>query len=399
MASQILSAIGKGYGPRAILNFLARQSPKHAEKIRSALHYGYTAASILRHLTGQQTGKYLNEEQFMTPNEKAQRAWKNQKSKAFKQVLGGAGLVAGAGIGLPLLGALTDFPEQPEAMSPSSPSIPRSAPSSPPLQQKLSEQIETAPTIEEQEQKGYEGKLQSFSHLTDKIKEMSEAGNPPEQIANVLGASKLYGPIVRSFEEKTKKPFSQFITEQSKLDFPKEAISNSTDYVITPQGAGKIYKEKGKDSYVEVDNKLYKVPKSEISEPAPSAIEAVTSYLNIPEEDRSSNVALFAWNPEERRAYFQFHNEDSFYEYLDIDPEIVEKVARKEAIPVTSGGNQYGVWSPEDQESLGAALWRYIVNSPKYKKAAKGQAANPFYRKLPIKYDYWKKLRIPKKRK
>ena len=184
---------------------------------------------------------------------------------------------------------------------------------------------------------------------------------------------------------------------QAALEYWKGKLA-SKPVVLTPEGAGTLKNIHKDNAYVEENGKLRKVPLSDINEPSENAIEAVTTYLNIPEKDRSSNVALFAWNPEERRAYFQFHNEDSFYEYLDVPEEIVDAIAEKRAIPKTSGGNDYGVWSPEDTESIGAALWKYIVNSPKYKKAKKGEPENPFYRKLPIKYDYWKALRKKRKR-
>jgi hypothetical protein len=181
--------------------------------------------------------------------------------------------------------------------------------------------------------------------------------------------------------------------------FVNQGPDSLSQEVITPLGAGTIHNEKGDNAFVKIDNKLHKISKDELEEPPKSAVEAVTNYLNIPEKDRSSNVALFAWNPDEKRAYFQFHNEDSFYEYTDVDPAVVDAIAEKRAIPKTQGGNEYGVWSPEDAESIGAALWKYIISTPKYAKNKKGEPVNPYYKKLPIKYDYWQKLRKPVRRK
>ena len=74
-------------------------------------------------------------------------------------------------------------------------------------------------------------------------------------------------------------------------------------------------------------------------------------------------------------------------------------ITNKLHIPITEGKNIFGAWSPEDKESLGAALFQEIISDPLYKKPKKGEPPNPNYVKLDTMYDYWKKLRKQPKRK
>lgn len=233
-----------------------------------------------------------------------------------------------------------------------------------------------------------EGLPQVTEQLPQEQQEPQELGDPIEE-------QPVQKPIV---------PTEQSIPELPKpIDQPKKSEPlKEKEEVITPTGAGEIKKIKGNDAYIEEDGKLKKVPLDQVQKPSPEVEEcvreAVHKILDIPEEDRSSNISLFTYDPMDARAYFQFHNGES-YVYLDMDPNIVENIAQKKAVPITSGQNQYGEWSPNDKESIGASLWAYILKNPKYKKAGKGEPVNPFYRKLETKYDYYKKMRIQSKRK
>ncbi|MES2875435.1 MAG: hypothetical protein V4708_17055 [Bacteroidota bacterium] len=300
--------------------------------------------------------------------------------------------------------------------------------------------------------------VKSFPQLTDLVERSLSFGRSPEEIYEHVKGSKFYSGIVNEVEQKTGVPFietiNQFKEHQMKEQGSQEQIPQQSQTqeqppqventipvevqklpevmpeqpaiidqkqpesspifsheekkspksiekgsaVMTPTGAGTVKTVKGQDAYIEEDGKLKKVPLGKLEEPSEGVREAVHRILDIPEEDRSSNVSLFTYDPIDSRAYFQFHNGES-YVYLDMDPEIVRNIAEKNAVPITSGKNIYGEWSPDDKESLGASLWAYILKNPKYKKSGKGEEPNPFYRKLDTKYDYYKKLRIQSKRK
>lgn len=168
--------------------------------------------------------------------------------------------------------------------------------------------------------------------------------------------------------------------------------------VVTPQGAGTITHDGKKGVIADVDGKKKSFEKADVEKPTEDVIEAVQNILNIPEVDRSSNIALFLYNPKDKEMYFQFHNGES-YKYYDIDPDKVFRLANKMAIPITEGQNVFGAWSQEDRNSLGAAFYQEILKDPKYKKSTKGEPQNPNYQKLETMYDYWKQLRKQPKRK
>lgn len=186
--------------------------------------------------------------------------------------------------------------------------------------------------------------------------------------------------------------------EQDKPLGDFDVQSALANMVITPKGVGEI-KHKGKAGVIaKVDGKDSSFKPEDIEQPSEDLIEAVQNILQIPEVDRSSNIALFLYNPKDNEMFFQFHNGES-YKYYDIDPDAVYRLAKKMAIPISEGKNIYGAWSQDDRQSLGAAFYQEILKNPKYKKPGKDQPANPNYQKLDTMYDYWKLLRKQPKRK
>jgi hypothetical protein len=168
--------------------------------------------------------------------------------------------------------------------------------------------------------------------------------------------------------------------------------------VITPHGVGEIKHEGKKGIIAKVNGKDKSFFPDEIEKPSQDVIEAVSNILQIPEEDRSSNVALFTYDPDEEKMFIQYHNGES-YKYLHVSRDKMMNIASKMHIPITEGKNIFGAWSPEDKESLGASLFQEILKDPLYKKPKKGEPPNPNYVKLDTMYDYWKKLRKQNKRK
>jgi hypothetical protein len=182
------------------------------------------------------------------------------------------------------------------------------------------------------------------------------------------------------------------------IQINKEIKNLSKNIVITPQGTGEVY-HKGKEGIItKINEKKKAFYQKDVDKPSEDLIEAVQNILNIPEIDRSSNIALFIYNPRDKEMYFQFHSGDA-YKYYDVDPGKVYRLANKMNIPITEGKNVYGAWSQEDRASLGATFYQEIKKDPKYAKPKKGEPPNPYYEKLETMYDYWEKLRKKPKEK
>jgi len=442
----IIDLIAKGFTSAAILNRMAKQFPKYTKPINDALAAGYTANAILKGLV-QPKGKIGDAEEYLTTEEKIRKRDKERQQKAAGRLVSGAataaslyGAARAAGLA-GLAGATQQKPDveggpvidvtpEPKPIIPSGPQQAAPAqpmsPINPPPALKTSEILPEPKIVP-----GYlQTKVgQTFPELGKYTERLVREGQMPEQIYTKVKSSKLLGPIVNRYEGETGQSFMQEIErlkkEQEKPYSTMEYIPKigermkalgkgemvqeeapslaervslpeikdiSKSFVFSPLGAAEVVKETPQDAVINVDSKLKKVPKQSIEAPSQEALRAVQDILQIPEIDRSSVVSLFTYDPTENKMYIQYHNGET-YKYSNITPEEVEQVASKNNIPITKGENIYGAWSPEDKQSLGSALFKYVLSNPKYKKPKKGEAANPNYIKLETLYDYWKKLR------
>lgn len=424
----INSLINAGYAASDILDVLSNKNAAAGKKIRRALTLGYSASTILNKMMG---GKEEDEQNYVTHEQKTDAAIKKQRKDALKGtamvalgIAGGIGaLLSRSGASLAAQGATgaaqdvlqnassnADAPLEAASSIGSALKNPQASPLSregiieqaEKLQNRLNEtelplQSSSSSIQSDNPFDYYKTSIaKNYPQLTKFVEKHREAGVSPEETYEKLKSSKLLGPIAQKFEKETGHPFLNAINQ---IHLQKEVPTSilDTDIVISPFGAGKFHKTKDGNAYVEVEGKLRKVPENELHEPQPDVIKAVGDILKIPEIDRSSNVALFLYDPTESKAIFQFHD-GSAYKYLDIDPEIVKKISEKEATPITQGENVYGAWSPHDKHgSLGAALWSYLLKNPKYAKSKKGEPENPNYMKLDTLYDYWEKLRNKKR--
>ncbi len=183
--------------------------------------------------------------------------------------------------------------------------------------------------------------------------------------------------------------------EEEEQNVPEEILEQAKNIVSTPIGPAEIKHDGKEGKIVQTEKGQKSFPHDQVEQVPDDVIQAVSNILQIPEVDRSSNIALFMYNPQDAEMYFQFHNGEA-YKYYGIDPEKVFRLANKMSIPITSGQNIFGAWSPEDKKSLGATFYQEILKDPKYKKSKKGEAPNPNYVKLDTLYDYWEKLRKKK---
>lgn len=449
--SVIRSLVGLGYMSDDILNMIVKDNPRLGSKFSRLLAHGYTAANILSHIDG--GGKHSSDE-YLTSEQKFQEEEKKHRRKenigfgtAALGLAGGLGMLArgGAAAGAaaqgiagaippggnpqipqqvgqlpsgaaqpaspslsPQVGPPTPIPQSPTAMHQKAKTLAssvhqhvqqQSQQDNPPdvISQSPSTESIAPPTEPKDSLSYYQTKHhKGFPDLEQFIKKHRVYNKTPEHTEQMVRESKKYGSHVEKVEKETKRPFLESVKEIYGGKGPG-GPDVSSSIVMTPMGAGEVKATKGGNSYVSVGNKLHKLPASELTPPPEDVREAVQNMLKIPEKDRSSNVALFLYDPAESKAIFQFHD-GSAYKYLDIEPEIVRKIAEKEAIPITQGKNVYGEWSPSDEHgSLGAALWAYVLKNPKWAKSRKGEAKNTNYEKLETLYDYWEKLRKKKK--
>lgn len=445
----ILSALGGGWSAKTIVKQLAKKFPKLSPFISKAESAGFLAPSILRSLMGKDKDIDTHESEI------------TERRKQTKKNVGMAALGAGVGLTalLTRAGAATAATQAAQALPPGGggggtippgggtpptpppaagrggllapipggpiptpgvqpqPLIPTGGPAMTPSQQasqvrhqKYDAMANNLPTKTETQ----------FPQLPNFVKRMQEAGKSPEETYELAKQSPSLGPLVQKVEQEIGQPYLERIKQngqqqkvgamaqftatkpeqQASADVREQTIPSPAkegSVVMTPAGAGEVHKTHGNDAYIEVDQKLQKIPLDQLEKPPEDVVKAVSDILQIPEIDRSSNVSLFVYDPDESRAYFQFHD-GSVYRYNNIDPQVVQDIAAKNATPITSGQNVYGAWSPEDPHgSLGAAFWAYLLKDPKYAKNKKGQPENTNYKKLQTLYDYWVKLRKRKK--
>ncbi len=426
----IIQSLAGGWSAKTIVKQLAKKFPKLSPFISKAQIAGFQAPSILRSLVGK------NEDIDTHESEISERRKRTKKNIGMGALAAAGGLTAlltrgattaatAAAQAIPTSGGtpppsgstspippskggmLSPVPGGPIETSGQQPLIPTGLPSMSPNQKASQVRHEKYDTVANNLPSKFE---RDYPQLPNFVKRMQEAGKTPEETYELAKQSPSLGPLVQKAEAQTGQSYLERIKQTGQKDkvgamaqFTAEkpeqqnAVSAKGSVVMTPEGAGTIHKTHGDSSYVEVNGKLKKVPSNELEQPPEDVFKAVSDILQIPEIDRSSNVALFLYDPDESQAIFQFHD-GSAYKYRDIDPQVVHDIAEKNATPITSGQNAYGAWSPTDPHgSLGAALWAYLLKDPKYAKNIKGQPENPNYKKLQTLYDYLIKLRKKKK--
>jgi hypothetical protein len=262
-------------------------------------------------------------------------------------------------------------------------------------QQQPQEQQQTQSILQEmmgEQQQGKQQNEQAIQHQPQELPTMESASQELDAIQPKIEGQDLEGLLENIKLPPVTKPEPVKKAEHKPLDIDFKNL------VITPHGVGEIKHEGKKGIIAKVNGKDKSFFPDEIEKPSQDIIEVVSNILQIPEEDRSSNVALFTYDPDEEKMFIQYHNGES-YKYLHVSREKMMNIASKMHIPITEGKNIFGAWSPEDKESLGASLFQEILKDPLYKKPKKGEPPNPNYVKLDTMYDYWKKLRKQPKRK
>jgi hypothetical protein len=75
----------------------------------------------------------------------------------------------------------------------------------------------------------------------------------------------------------------------------------------------------------------------------------------------SSNVDRVKYFEEEKRLVVKF-NDGSYYTYFDVDNDKFNAIIEGDAICKTEGQNEFGEWFVGKSPSVGAAIWKYLID-------------------------------------
>jgi hypothetical protein len=75
----------------------------------------------------------------------------------------------------------------------------------------------------------------------------------------------------------------------------------------------------------------------------------------------SSNVDRLKYFEEKRELVIKF-NDGSYYTYSDIDADEFNAIVEGDAVCRTSGSNEFGEWEIGKTPSVGAAVWKFLID-------------------------------------
>jgi hypothetical protein len=75
----------------------------------------------------------------------------------------------------------------------------------------------------------------------------------------------------------------------------------------------------------------------------------------------SSNVDRVKYFEEDKRLVVKF-NDGSYYSYFGIDEDVFNSIIEGDAVCKTSGQNEFGEWEVGKTPSVGAAIWKYLID-------------------------------------
>ena len=74
----------------------------------------------------------------------------------------------------------------------------------------------------------------------------------------------------------------------------------------------------------------------------------------------SANVDRIKYFEEEKRLVVKF-NDGSYYTYFDIDEDTYNSIIEGDAVCRTEGQSEFGDWYVGKTPSVGAAIWKYLI--------------------------------------
>ena len=177
------------------------------------------------------------------------------------------------------------------------------------------------------------------------------------------------------FKRQTKGMFDeQKPQEQKKLEpktenVPAEIAKNT---VMLPNGdiGEKVSSHKGVTT-VDVDGKKLQYKDIDLEDPV-AVRNVIHQVAQISEKERSGPMDLAQYNPKDKQLFVQF-KDGKVAVYLDVEPDIADKIQSATGKPKTTGRTKTGEsWIEAVPESRGADLNALITKNPKYNKASQG---------------------------
>ena len=91
----------------------------------------------------------------------------------------------------------------------------------------------------------------------------------------------------------------------------------------------------------------------------------------------SSNVDRVKYFEDTKELVVKF-NDGSYYTYSDVDADEFKAIIDGDAVCRTSGQNEFGEWEVGKTPSVGAAVWKYLIDTGKTKKQGGSFYSNQF---------------------
>lgn len=434
----IFKALGAGFKPKQILDYVLKKFPNQGGKIKSAIAAGYTADQIMSYLT---KGKYQTEPEPSkggTLHEQTRSQDINKAEQRNSNALKGAALAAGAVAAPSAISAL-----QRAIPSGLQDLIPGMLPAS-----QDSSQLAGNSSINISPEKIQEIQASSKTPYVDNNLSSNEAINQTKQIINkpeyvtgldMLGIRdklermRLQGKSHEIIKAAAKKmlskeqmaemepgyfdnlitsfldgePTMQMIDKETRDVKPlyneeESAPIEKGHTVITPNGIGKVLENRNGKTLVEVDGKKVQldedalessnIPEKELADLYDDMIGGIEKETG---EDISRMTSWAGYDPKKNELAFLPHD-GGLYIYNNISPEDVEQLTSILNTRKTSGENFIGAWKAGSKSPIGAAMSALIRKL----QGERGGKGNEYSGKFQTVYNYLEPaLKAAKKRK
>lgn len=412
MSTPIFRALGLGYAPQQILQFLQSAFPDLSPRVKRAKNAGYSLSQILNLLNvsmGGNPGDVRTESQIHSDRDKSQ-------GNAVKGIAAlGAGALAGAGItrGLP---AITQTLQQNSQQGVEAASLPIGIPQGgvqPLLQDELLSpgniKKTQPPSLVEKSQENVRSLPQQPPSLNsqpiieqmqlgEKISNLLNRGMSPKDTADVIENHILKPGEKKWLSEQIKEgnaPSMRQMVEDfasknqpAQQESPKKPVKG--DLVASPNGViGELESIRDQEALVKSKGKLHKVKANEIiPSPLPAKDLAdlhedlIKGIEHETGEEVSRMVNWAGYNPKTNKLSFLPHI-GAMYTYGNISEEDKNFLTSVLNTRKTSGENFIGAWKEGSKSPIGAAMSAFIQRLQK----ERGGKGNEYEEKYETIYD------------
>lgn len=415
MSGPIIKALSSGFTSKQIVDYLIRKFPQHETKIKNALAMGFNPNQVISYLTKGRTGLNDYQKAVQTEHEKTRESELQKESNINK----GALALGAAAIGGPLLGeaagAIRGLPSlsqvgigrqigsaQNQVLGMQGQQLQQPASISKTIPQQQPPIGQVSPNIAQPQQvtqpKGIINPREYLEKLgiKDKVDDLLKRGNTPEQAAASLGMKGGTGKIKAEIDPELLANIDAYSKEPKvSTSVPTEKVEDvpvASNMVASPHGIGEVVTARNGKAIVSVDGKKHQVEEAKLLKPpkeaAIEALELIKSFT--PEQQRSTHHMLNAYDAEEKKGFFVFHN-GSAYIVDDISPEEYKELSEEVEAAKTTGETIIGQWAA-GEGSRGAG-YNKIVKGVRERKVVPGLKKK--YRKLKVGYNLlseWQKL-------